>query len=452
MPRTLIVDDDPQLRATLRSLLEREGHQVESAETAGAAEACLQEGLYDLVITDLLLPDGSGIEIIKQIRSSTPDTPVIMLTGHGSVDTAVDALKLGAADYITKPFRDSELLVTIDKALEAGRLKSELKHLRRAFAESFNFDNIIGNSTAVKDLLDVVKQVAPQDINVLIQGESGTGKELFAKALHNNSPRANNKFVAINCSAMPDLLLESELFGHVRGAFTSATANKKGLFEEADGGTIFLDEVGDTSPALQAKLLRVLQEEEIRPVGSNQTIKINARVIAATNKSLETLVAQNRFRDDLYYRLNVISLRIPSLAERREDIIPLTQHFLSKYCSHFNKPHIQLTPAACETLLTHDWPGNVRELENTVKRAVALCISDSIGEENLFLMNPLVKPNQDDILGSGTRSLSLEDLQREHILRSLKDNNWNYSLTATKLGIGRTTLWRKVKKYELAKA
>ncbi len=452
MPRTLIVDDDPQLCATLSSLLAREGHQVETAETADAAEIRLQEALFDLVITDLLLPDGSGIEIIKQIRSSTPETPVIMLTGHGSVDTAVDALKLGAADYVTKPFRDSELLATINKALEAGRLKSEIKHLRRAFAETFNFDNIIGSSAAIKELLDVVKQVAPQDINVLIHGDSGTGKELFAKALHNNSPRATNKFVAINCSAMPDLLLESELFGHVRGAFTSATTNKKGLFEEADGGTIFLDEVGDTSPSLQAKLLRVLQEEEIRPVGSNQIVKINVRIIAATNKSLETLVAQNRFRDDLYYRLNVISLRIPSLAERREDIIPLTQHFLIKYCAHFNKPQIQLTPAACERLLTHAWPGNVRELENTVKRAVALCISDKIGEENLFLMNPLVKPNQDDILGSGTRSLSLEELQREHILRSLKDNNWNYSLTATKLGIGRTTLWRKVKKYELAKA
>ncbi|MFH2056106.1 MAG: sigma 54-interacting transcriptional regulator, partial [bacterium] len=239
---------------------------------------------------------------------------------------------------------------------------------------------------------------------------------------------------------------------HVRGAFTSATSNKKGLFEEADAGTIFLDEVGDTSPSLQAKLLRVLQEEEIRPVGSNQTVKINVRVIAATNKSLETLVAQGRFRDDLYYRLNVISLRIPAMAERREDIIPLAQHFLVKYCRHFNKPQIRLTPAACEKLLAHDWPGNVRELENTIKRGVALCISDVIGEDNLFLMNPVLKQQEADTAGIARKNVSLEDLQREHILRSLKENSWNYSLTATKLGIGRTTLWRKVKKYELAKS
>jgi two-component system response regulator HydG len=309
----------------------------------------------------------------------------------------------------------------------------------------------VGNSSAIKKIIDVVKQVAPQDINVLITGDSGTGKELFAKAIHNNSHRSDSKFVAINCSAIPDLLLESELFGHVKGAFTSATSNRKGLFEEADGGTIFLDEVGDTSASLQAKLLRVLQEEEIRPVGSNQTININVRVIAATNRPLEKLVAENRFREDLYYRLNVISLTIPPLSERLEDIIPLAYHFLRKYSEHFHKPDLYLTEEACNKLIYHEWRGNVRELENTIKRAAALSVTNTIDMENLFLMTPAAKQRLATPKSGSKPGLSLAELQRQHILDSLKQNNWNYSLTASKLGIGRTTLWRKVKKFNLSK-
>lgn len=453
MPSILLIDDDETLCSALASLLERNGNTVDIAGAAQSAEEKLERSIYDLVITDLCLPGGSGIEIIKKVKATMPDTEVIMLTGFGTIDTAVDAMKLGAADYITKPFKEQELQVIISRALQQRTLRNELKHLKRAFAETFNFENIVGGSQPIKDIIDIVKQVAPQQINVLITGDSGTGKELFAKAIHNNSPRADSKFVAINCSAMPDLLLESELFGHVKGAFTSATTNKKGLFEEAQGGTIFLDEVGDTSPSLQAKLLRVLQEEEIRPVGSNQTIKIDVRVIAATNKCLETLVAQNRFRDDLYYRLNVISINIPPLSDRREDIIPLAYHFLRQYCRHFKKVDMTLTQAACNKLLTHEWPGNVRELENTIKRAVALSISEKIDVENLFLMNPLAKVSESQSTATDTKqSLSLEDLQRQHILQSLKENNWNYSLTASKLGIGRTTLWRKVKKFNLSKA
>ncbi len=452
MPSILLVDDDEILCSTLATLLNHNGVRTDVATSAGIAEEKLDGTMYDLVITDLCLPGGSGMNIIKKVKSTTPDTEVIMLTGFGTIDTAVDAIKLGASDYIAKPFKQEELLVVVDKALQQRKMRSELKHLKRAFAETFNFENIVGNSPAIKKIIDVVKQVAPQDINVLITGDSGTGKELFAKALHNNSPRADCKFVAINCSAMPDLLLESELFGHVKGAFTSATTNKKGLFEEAHGGTIFLDEVGDTSPSLQAKLLRVLQEDEIRPVGSNQTVKIDVRVIAATNKCLETLVAGNRFREDLYYRLNVISIKIPSLSDRREDIIPLAYHFLRMYCRHFKKVDMTLTQAACDKLISHEWPGNVRELENTVKRAVALSISDRIDVENLFLMNPVPKPTDTfDMSGGSRKGLSLAELQRQHILHSLKENNWNYSLTASKLGIGRTTLWRKVKKFNLSK-
>jgi len=451
MPSILVVDDDRNLCTALSSLLTRNNYRVKMPNTVEETSKLLEQSIFDLVITDLFLSGDSGIEVIKRVKSIAPDTQVIMMTGYSSLDSAVDAMKLGAADYLTKPLKDEELLLVVEKVLQHRSLQAEIKHLKRAFAESFNFDNIIGNSASIKSIIDMVKQIAPQDIAVLITGDSGTGKELFAKAIHNNSPRSSHKFVAINCSAMPDLLLESELFGHVKGAFTSATTNKKGLFEEADCGTIFLDEVGDMSAPLQAKLLRVLQEEEIRPVGSNSNIKINVRVIAATNKNLENLVAQNRFREDLYYRLNVISMKIPPLSERREDIVPLAQHFLNIYSRHFNKPGICLTNAACHELMAHGWPGNVRELENTIKRAVALSISDTIDVSTLLLINPVQKNTEETATTPSMRGLSLVELQRQHILQSLKDNNWNYSLTASKLGIGRTTLWRKVKKYDLVK-
>ncbi len=453
MSSILVVDDDQNLAAALKVLLERNGNAVDVVHTATAAKAILEHRIFDLVITDLRVSDDSGLDIIDTVKTVMPETEVIMVTGYGSIDTAVQAIKRGASDYLTKPFEDAELMMVAEKVLNHKKLKNELKHLRKAFADSYNFDNIVGSSEAVRKIIDVVKQIAPQEINVLVSGESGTGKELFAKAIHNNSARRDGKFVAINCSAMPDLLLESELFGHVKGAFTSATSNKKGLFEEANGGTVFLDEVGDTSPSLQAKLLRVLQEEEIRPVGSNQTCKTNVRVIAATNKSLESLVAQGTFREDLYYRLNVISIHLPSLAERRDDIIPLANHFLHKYCQHFNKPVKRLSDAACDRLIRHDWPGNVRELENTIKRAVALSNLDLIDVDNLFLMKPLSKSELLDVdrRDGVSGNVSLVDMQRDHILRSLKDNKWNYSITAGKLGIGRTTLWRKVKKYNITK-
>ncbi|MCC6963056.1 MAG: sigma-54-dependent Fis family transcriptional regulator [candidate division Zixibacteria bacterium] len=452
MPSILIVDDDRNLCNALKPLLTRNGHTVECAFTAASAQEWLEKRLFDLVVTDLRLSDGLGIDIIRTAKRVLPDAEVIMLTGFGSVDTAVEAMRCGAFDYMTKPFNEAEMLLTVEKALAQKKMKSELKHLKLAFAENYNFDSIIGSSPAIKSVIDVIKQVAPQEINILITGDSGTGKELIAKAIHNNSQRRDGKFVAINCSAMPELLLESELFGHVKGAFTSATANKKGLFEEASGGTIFLDEVGDTSPSLQAKLLRVLQEEEIRPVGSNETFKTNVRVIAATNKNLEQMVARGRFREDLYYRLNVISLHLPSLAERREDIVPLAQHFLARYCDHFNKPPKRLSVGACDKLMAHEWPGNVRELENTIKRAVALSIADVIDVDNLFLMKPMPKRDErGDRTTGGAETASLEDMQKEHIVRSLRENRWNYSITAGKLGIGRTTLWRKVKKFNIVK-
>jgi len=453
MSSILVVDDDQNLATALRVLLTHNGNVVDVVHTATAAKAILEQRMFDLVITDLRVSDESGLDVIETVKTVAPDAEVIMITGYGSIDTAVEAIRRGAVDYLTKPFEDPQLLMVVERALNQKKMKSELRHLRKAFAENYSFDNIIGNSPAVRKIVDVVKQVAPQDINVLIWGESGTGKELLAKAIHSNSSRREAKFVAINCSTLPDLLLESELFGHVKGAFVSATSNKKGLFEEANGGTVLLDEVGDTSPSMQAKLLRVLQEEEIRPVGSNQTCKTNVRVIAATNKSLESLVQQGKFREDLYYRLNVISINLPALSQRREDIIPLTNHFLHKYCKHFNKPVKRLTESACDKLINHDWPGNVRELENTVKRAVALSNVEVIDVDSLFLMNPIpkIEPTNGDKQGAVLSNVSLVDMQREHILKSLKENRWNYSITAGKLGIGRTTLWRKVKKYNIAK-
>jgi len=449
----LVVDDDQNLTVALKTLLTHNGNVVDVVHTATAAKAILEHRMFDLVITDLRVSDESGLDVIETVKTVSPDTEVIMITGYGSIDTAIEAIRRGAVDYLTKPFEDAELLIVVEKALDQKRMKNELKHLRKAFAESYSFDNIIGSSPAVRKIIDVIKQIAPQDINVLIWGESGTGKELFAKAIHNNSSRRDAKFVAINCSAMPDLLLESELFGHVKGAFTSAASNKKGLFEEANGGTVLLDEVGDTSPSMQAKLLRVLQEEEIRPVGSNQTCKTNVRVIAATNKSLESLVSQGKFREDLYYRLNVISINLPALSQRRDDIIPLANHFLHKYCKHFNKPVKRLTESACDKLIDHEWPGNVRELENTLKRAVALSNAEVIDVDNLFLMRPMSKsePTDGGKHDATNNNISLIDMQREHILKSLKENRWNYSVTAGKLGIGRTTLWRKVKKYSIVK-
>jgi two-component system, NtrC family, response regulator PilR len=453
MSSILVVDDDQNLTSALKVLLTRNGNSVDLAHTTAAAKAILEQRIFDLVITDMRVSEESGFDVIETAKSLAQETEIIMITGYGSIDSAVKAIRSGACDYLTKPFEDAELLMVVERALSQKKMKSELKHLRKAFAENYSFDNIVGSSPAIKKVIDVIKQVAPQDISVLVWGESGTGKELFAKAIHNNSSRRDGKFVAINCSAMPDLLLESELFGHVRGAFTSASANKKGLFEEASGGTVFLDEVGDTSPSLQAKLLRVLQEEEIRPVGSNQVFKTNVRVIAATNKSLESLVAQGKFREDLYYRLNVISINLPALSQRREDIIPLANHFLHKYCEHFHKPIKRFTEGASDKLMSHDWPGNVRELENTVKRAVALSTTDSIDAENLFLMKPVAKmePTNGSRQDAAFANVPLVDMQRDHILRSLKENRWNYSITASKLGIGRTTLWRKVKKYNIAK-
>lgn len=448
MPSVLIVEDDPILKSILTLLFARDGFESVGAKGETDAMQQLESNMFDLVLTDLRLERFTGLDILAAAKKAHSETEVIILTAFGSVETAVQAIQNGANDYITKPFNNDELLLKARKAIERKGLRAELKHLRQEVAGQSGFDSIIGGSRSIAELKKLIGRIAATDIAVLLTGESGTGKELFAKIIHHHSARRDRPLVTINCSTIPENLLESELFGHVRGALTSAVVGKKGLLEEADKGTIFLDEIADLPPALQAKLLRVLQEMEIRPVGGTVSKVINVRFIAAANADLSARVSAGKFREDLYYRLNVMPLHIPPLRERPEDIPLLTDHFLKKIRSDYDRRTLVVSPEALELLVAHPWPGNVRELENTIKRAAALSTSDLITRSHIVFISP---PENQLLLPSGApRKKSLEDLQRCEILRSLQENKWNYSQTASRLGIGRTTLWRKIKKYDLA--
>jgi len=448
MPSILLADDDAILNQSLTSLFSKNGYQVTAVASQEEALKRLESEIFDLVLTDLRLGNGSGFEVMEASRRLHPETEVIIMTAFGSVQSAVQAIQNGASDYITKPFKNQELIFRANKALEQIGLRKEVRHLRQEIAGKFGFDNIISTSRTMNEIKKIVGRVADTDISVLITGESGTGKELIAEVIHHHSARRNRPFVPINCSAIPENLLESELFGHVKGAFTSAVANKRGLFEEAENGTIFLDDIGNLPYSIQAKMLRVLQERKIRPVGGNATREIDVRVIAATNTDLVKLVRENRFREDLFYRLNVMPIHIPPLRERPEDIPALTEYFIRKIQREYNRRPASISADAMELLLKHHWPGNIRELENTLKRAIALSGKDQIGHEDIIFINASVSsPLDDSCIRPGSRSL-LEN-QKAQILSSLKENNWNYSLTAGQLGIGRTTLWRKIKKFNL---
>lgn len=448
MPSILIVEDDESLRSILCELMTGQGYRVSEAESAKKAISLLENDIFDLVLTDQSLGDTSGLDVLTTCKRLHPETEVIVMTAFAAVQTAVKAMQEGAWDYITKPFKNEELLLKVGKALERIDLRSEVRFLRQEVANRFGFDNIIGNSKIIADLKKVVARIAGTDIAVLITGESGTGKELFAKVIHHHSGRRAKRFVPLNCSAIPENLLESELFGHVRGAFTSAVANRRGLFEEAEGGTLFLDEIGEMPFSLQAKLLRVLQEKEIRPVGGNITRPINVRIIAATNSDLAQKVRTGKFREDLFYRLNVMPLHIPPVRERPEDLPPLTEYFLRKIWMELGRSEITLSADGLELLLRHTWPGNVRELENTLKRAVALCGENTIRNEDIVFISPR-KTKLTPEPTPAPQGQSLLENQKIQILKSLEKNNWNYSLTADQLGIGRTTLWRKIRKFNL---
>jgi DNA-binding NtrC family response regulator len=368
----LVIDDESEIREGLGMLLETEGYSVSSADSATAGLAILEERPVDLVLLDVSLPDQNGLELLREIHRRDPQLPVVMITAFGSIEMARAAFKGGAHDYITKPWSNDELLSQVAQAVEGRRLREENLQLKRALKQRYNFPNIIGKSDRMLAVLDLVSQVAPSRSTVLIHGESGTGKELIAKAIHSASPRADKTFVPINTGSIPVDLLESQLFGHVRGAFTSAVASKKGLFEIADQGTIFFDEISTIGPETQAKLLRVIQEREFMRLGGTETIKVDVRIIAASNVQLINLVREGRFREDLFHRLNVIAIPLPSLRDRREDVPMLLDHFLKRFSEENNRAPTRFTPAALKLLVDYDWPGNVRELENVVERAVVL--------------------------------------------------------------------------------
>ena len=452
--RVLLVDDEAGIRRTVSILLRRKGFEVAEAENLAGARRLLNEQSFDLVISDLRIGDECGIDLVRLIRQSYPDIESILLTAFGSIESSVEAMQAGASDYLTKPFSDQELLLRVNKAIERKRMREEIVSLRQHVAMNYGFDNIVGISKQLQNVKETARRVAATDITVLITGPSGTGKELFARAIHYHSNRRNGPFVAIDCSAIPETLMESELFGHTKGAFTNASQDKKGLFEEADGGTVFLDEVGNMPASIQVKLLRFLQDSVVRRVGSSISRKINVRIVAATNRELGSMVSDAQFREDLYYRLNVIPLNLPTLLERREDIEILTNYFLRRISAELNRPSLHVEREAVDKLLAHSWPGNIRELENTLKRAAALCTSDVLRAGDIIFVatdtdgHQSVSPTRTSLKLKGNL---LDSTQRSLILKALNDNNWNYTRTANDLGIGRTTLWRKIRRYELSR-
>jgi len=383
MPRLLAVDDEESLLEMLRLLFEGEGYEVRVAESVQGARDRLAEDSFDLVLCDIMMPDGNGLELLKEIRAESPGTAVIMMTAYSSSKSAVEAMKLGAYNYVSKPFNLDELKLSAAAALEKTHLQVENVYLHRQLEQKFQFSNMVGESPKMRAVFDLVERVAQTLSTVLVQGESGTGKELIARAIHYSGPRAERRFLSINCGALPENLLESELFGHERGAFTGAVREKKGLFQEANGGTLFLDEIGEMTPAMQVKLLRVLQEKTVRRVGGNQEEPVDVRIIAATNRDLTEAITAGTFREDLYYRINVIPIVLPPLRQRREDVRPLVDHFTQKYSQELDVTPKPISVEALRALESYDWPGNVRELENTVERALALAAGDHLTTRDL---------------------------------------------------------------------
>ena len=444
----LVVDDDPAHRTMLRTLLTGWGYTIFEADDGSTAIEKVHEQAFDLILMDIRMITVSGLEALNEIKAFNPAIPVIIMTAYSSVETAVEALKSGAYDYLTKPLDFDELRLAMERAMDHRQLREENRMLRESLGNHFDRQNIIGRSPAMVKLLEMVAQVAPSEATVLITGESGTGKEMIAGAIHFNSPRKEGPFVKLNCAAITETLLESELFGHEKGAFTGAHKRKEGRFRQAHGGSIFLDEISEMSLAMQVKLLRVLQEREITRVGGEEVIKVDVRLIAATNKDLLQEIEVGRFREDLFYRLNVVTLNMPRLRERSEDIPLLAQHFLKMFSEKNSKEIKGFTPQAMDRLLRYDWPGNVRELMNAVERGVVLASSEYLGEKDL----PLVLKEG----ASGGKAppgqvipgdLPLEEVEKASILKTLELTGGNKSEAARRLGITRRTLHKKLKKY-----
>jgi len=448
MQKILVIDDHENSRYILTTILQKEGYEVIAVADGKNALGCLANEYFDLIMTDLMMDQIDGFDIIDYVKKNTPGTEVIVITAYGTVPTAVKAMKLGAYDYISKPMQREEILYTVQKALEKSHLIEEINILKKQIKEECLQDRIIGNCSSMQHVLELVKEVANINIPVLITGESGTGKELIARAIHNGSDRKENPFIAINCGALPENLLESEIFGHVKGAFTGAFSNKKGLFQEADQGTLFLDEIGELPLSAQPKLLRTLENNEIRPVGGNHFVKVHTRVIVATNKDLKIMTDSNEFRRDLFFRINVFPIHLPPLRDRQKDIKLLANYFLAKYSKRFSKNIKSVSEVVYDRLESYKWPGNVRELENIIERAVILTKSDyiTVNEIPLESQSHSVESFTD---GPEQNNASMELVEKETILRRLEKNGWNKIATAKDLGIGTSTLWRKIKKYNL---
>jgi len=455
--RILVVDDEPIVCESCKRILDEEGYEVDVAFSGQEAFEKMKRDTYDIVITDLKMPGIDGMEVLKTFRSEYPETMVIMITGFSTVETAVEAMKLGAFDYIPKPFTPDEVSLVVKKAIERKSLLLENIYLRSELQEKYGFHNIVGKSKKMQEVYRTIVKVAPTDRTVMIYGQTGTGKELVARAIHYNSPRKDKPFVPVDCAVLAENLLESELFGHVRGSFTGAVTTKPGLFEVAEGGTVFLDEIGNISLSIQAKLLRVLQEREFTPVGGTTPKKVDIRIIAATNKDLEKMIKEETFREDLYYRLNIVPITLPGLKERQEDIPMLAMHFLNKYAEEMGKSIKGFTPAAMEKLVRYAWPGNVRELENIIERTIVMSEGEMVQPEHLPLPSEkadaeIEVPETSEELKEIKKQLrekAVEDVEKAFILRALERNHWNVTRAAEEVGMLRPNFQAMMRKYGL---
>jgi len=458
-PRILVIDDELIVCESCQRILEEEGYEVETALSGEEAFKKMRENPFGIVITDLKMPGMDGMEVLKVFRREYPDTIIIMITGFSTVETAVEAMKLGAFDYIPKPFTPDEVSIVVKKAVEQKNLLLENIYLRQELQEKYGFHNIVGKSKKMQEIYRIIAKVAPTDSTVMINGQSGTGKELIARAIHFNSPRREKQFVPVDCAVLSENLLESELFGHVRGSFTGAVTTKPGLFEVADGGTVFLDEIGNISLAIQAKLLRVLQEREFTPVGGTKAKKVDIRLIAATNKELEKMIKEGSFREDLYYRLNIVPILLPPLRERQEDIPALSVHFLKKYSEEMGKSIKGFTPEAMEKLMKYPWPGNVRELENVIERTVVMMDEEMLRAEHLILPGQQEREGIESSIPATSEALkelkkqlrekAVEDIEKAFIINALERNQWNVTRAAEEVGMLRPNFQALMRKYGL---
>jgi len=444
--KLLIVEDEDTLRESLKRVFVREGYEVDVAQDAESALKTLEGMTYDLIVTDIILSGINGIELLKRYKEQNPEQLVIVMTAFASLETAVEALRGGAYDYIIKPVIHEEIKRIVRNALKERSLKAENTMLKKQIVELYDFDSIVGQSSAISSVIQEVKKISDTKSNVLLLGETGTGKELFARSIHYSGSRRDEPFIPINCSAIPENLLESELFGYLKGAFTGAVSTKRGLFEEADRGTIFLDEIGDLSISLQSKLLRVMDDREIRPIGSVQSRKVDIRFITATNRDIYKAVKEGLFREDLFYRINVITLKLPPLRDRREDVVPLAQHFLKKYSQEIGKAVRHIDETAQKMLIDYEWPGNVRELQNIIERAILITDSNFITPEHL---HEGFKSSASFFSDSIDKGLSIEDYTKEFIMTYQK--NYNEQKLADMLGITRKSLWEKRKRWGISR-